>query len=99
MTRYLKVLKPITSDEQYENAERLVKNFLADGGDGENLQNKLKDFAETTDNWVGLLFGPPSDPLDCYCYCYFGREVGREVNKAKAIVSPVCIFTLEGFSC
>jgi len=49
---YLNVLKPITTTEQFEKAELLVHNFLSKGGEGDNLQNKLHDFAQETDNWV-----------------------------------------------
>lgn len=49
---YRKVLKPITSDEEYDKADQLIHQFLTSGGEGETLQRKLIELAETTDNWV-----------------------------------------------
>ncbi|XP_067937012.1 choline O-acetyltransferase-like [Watersipora subatra] len=52
LSMYLKVLRPITSDEQYENAQKLVKDFQVEGGEGETLQKRLIEFANSTDNWA-----------------------------------------------
>jgi len=49
---YLKVIKPITTESQYEHASHLVKEFQAKGGEGEKLQKLIEDLSETTDNWV-----------------------------------------------
>ena len=50
---YLKVLRPITSDAQYEKAKQLVKTFQAEGGEGARLQSRLIEISRSTDNWVG----------------------------------------------
>ena len=49
---YAKVLQPITTEEQYKNAERLIQEFLAPEGEGHGLQRKLLERAKSTDNWV-----------------------------------------------
>lgn len=50
---YLKVLRPITTDSQYENARKLAEQFQSEG-EGERLQARLTEFARSTDNWVSL---------------------------------------------
>ena len=53
MDKYLLAAKPLISDEAYENTQALVEDFIREDGEGEFLQEKLKEYAETKDNWVG----------------------------------------------
>ena len=41
--------------EQYERTAEIVKNFGKDDGEGPSLQQALKDFADSTDNWVSKM--------------------------------------------
>lgn len=40
------------SEEQYEKTKILVEEFGKAGGEGEQLQKMLKDYAEKEENWV-----------------------------------------------
>lgn len=46
------MVKPIVEDKQYNVTKQIVAEFGRKGGDGEYLQEKLKTYAETKDNWV-----------------------------------------------
>ncbi|XP_077870512.1 choline O-acetyltransferase-like [Saccoglossus kowalevskii] len=52
LEKYLQILKPILSVEQYENSRKIVEEFGRAGGEGERLQQKLLEYAETKRNWV-----------------------------------------------
>jgi len=52
LERYLASLKPVVPVAQYEQTVRTVQEFLADGGEGHVLQEKLRQFAEQRENWV-----------------------------------------------
>ena len=49
---YLLSAQPIISEEQYDVTKSIVDKFVEPGGEGEKLQEKLKEFADTVDNWV-----------------------------------------------
>ncbi|CAH1795027.1 unnamed protein product [Owenia fusiformis] len=50
--RYLLAIQPLVSDEQYDKTAKLCRDFLESGGLGEELQEKLLDIADESDNWV-----------------------------------------------
>ena len=52
LEKYLLCIKPLVSDDQYENTKRLVEEFNSPGGKGELLQRKLEAYAEKQENWV-----------------------------------------------
>ena len=52
---YNKVLRPITTHDEYTEVDKLIQDFLTPGGEGETLQNKLIQHSHSTDNWVRTL--------------------------------------------
>lgn len=49
-------MKPVVSEEQYNKTEVLVADFGKQGGEGDFLQQKLKEYAERKDNWVMKIY-------------------------------------------
>ena len=52
MDKYLKAIRPLVDEEDFEYTEDLVKNFSKPKGDGEVLQNLLLEKMKTEKNWV-----------------------------------------------
>ncbi|XP_070545343.1 choline O-acetyltransferase-like isoform X2 [Ptychodera flava] len=52
LEKYLNILKPVVSEEQYRRTSQIVEEFGKSGGEGERLQEKLLEYAETQTNWV-----------------------------------------------
>ncbi|KAI8998120.1 acyltransferase ChoActase/COT/CPT [Gaertneriomyces semiglobifer] len=51
--KYLKTLKPILSEADYARSEKLVKEFVAPGGKGEQLHKRLQERAATSStSWL-----------------------------------------------
>ncbi|KAJ0004761.1 hypothetical protein NQD34_010975 [Periophthalmus magnuspinnatus] len=49
---YLRCVKHLLTDEQFNKTQTIVQQFSAPGGVGELLQQKLKERRDKTDNWV-----------------------------------------------
>ncbi|XP_066303697.1 choline O-acetyltransferase-like isoform X4 [Branchiostoma lanceolatum] len=49
---YLKVVRPLVSDDKYEETKRKVEEFGKPGGVGDMLQEKLLEYSQTKVNWV-----------------------------------------------
>ncbi|CAH1246488.1 CHAT [Branchiostoma lanceolatum] len=49
---YLKVVRPLVSDDKYEETKRKVEEFGIPGGVGDMLQEKLLEYSQTKVNWV-----------------------------------------------
>jgi len=47
----LKSLRLILSDEEYQKSEQVINDFVAPGGIGPDLQDRLMEHAKTTKNW------------------------------------------------
>ncbi|XP_042207020.1 carnitine O-acetyltransferase-like isoform X2 [Homarus americanus] len=52
LNRYLKTVKPLVTDEEFQLTEQIVKKFVAPEGIGSKLQKKLLERAKSTDNWL-----------------------------------------------
>ncbi|XP_077999459.1 choline O-acetyltransferase-like [Glandiceps talaboti] len=52
LDKYLQILKPILTAEEYAKSSATVEEFGRPSGEGEQLQDKLLDYAETKINWV-----------------------------------------------
>jgi len=52
LSKYLLCIRPIVSNDHYERTRQFVEEFKKLGGTGEQLQKRLLEYAETTDNWV-----------------------------------------------
>ncbi|RNA01379.1 choline O-acetyltransferase [Brachionus plicatilis] len=52
LEKYLRCLMPILSEEAYDRTEKIVGDFIADGGIGEKLQQVLIKESEIKENWV-----------------------------------------------
>jgi len=52
LENYTELIQPILTQAQYAKTKDVVKEFGKPGGEGETLQNKLREYAETKDNWV-----------------------------------------------
>ncbi|XP_071808591.1 choline O-acetyltransferase-like isoform X1 [Asterias amurensis] len=51
LVRYLQSIRATVSREQYDRTENLVREFGKTGGQGEYLQEKLLEYAESVTNW------------------------------------------------
>uniref|UniRef100_A0A5K3EUB8 Choline O-acetyltransferase n=1 Tax=Mesocestoides corti TaxID=53468 RepID=A0A5K3EUB8_MESCO len=52
LTRYLGVVAPIVDEVTFERTRRLVRDFIRSGGEGDEIQAQLKDYAKTQINWA-----------------------------------------------
>uniref|UniRef100_A0A8C5PFY5 Choline/carnitine acyltransferase domain-containing protein n=1 Tax=Leptobrachium leishanense TaxID=445787 RepID=A0A8C5PFY5_9ANUR len=52
LSRYLRSLQPLVTDEEMESTEELMQKFLHPGGQAEELERQLQRRAERTDNWL-----------------------------------------------
>ncbi|KAJ8681333.1 hypothetical protein QAD02_017120 [Eretmocerus hayati] len=49
---YLRSLQPLLNEVEYKNTERVVNEFIKEGGLGRRLYTKLLERYEKTDNWM-----------------------------------------------
>ena len=54
LIRYLDLVHPVVSSEDYEKTKSLAKEFGEPGGIGEVLQVKLIENAKIKENWVEI---------------------------------------------
>ncbi|KAM9323769.1 choline O-acetyltransferase [Gastrophryne carolinensis] len=52
MEMYLKCMKHLVSEDQYQRSKVIVEKFMMPGGQGEMLQQKLLERREKTENWI-----------------------------------------------
>ncbi|KAG5326030.1 CACP acetyltransferase, partial [Acromyrmex heyeri] len=50
--RYLRSVKPLLTDNEYKNTERIVSEFIINTGVGPRLHAKLLERYQNTDNWM-----------------------------------------------
>ncbi|KAM6956193.1 choline O-acetyltransferase [Aplochiton taeniatus] len=76
---YMRCMKHLLTEEQFKRTQRIVEEFGAPGGLGEELQNKLMARRESNANWV-------------YDYwlndMYLNNRVALPVNSSPAMVFP-----------
>ncbi|MBN3302747.1 CLAT acetyltransferase, partial [Amia calva] len=76
---YLKCMKHLVTEEQFKRTKTIVEKFGAPGGTGEQLQKKLQEKREKTDNWV-------------YDYwledMYLNNKLPLSVNSSPVMVFP-----------
>ncbi|XP_074647611.1 choline O-acetyltransferase-like [Tubulanus polymorphus] len=86
LDKYLQVLQPVLSEEEYERTKKIVDEFGREGGEGEILQEQLKKFAETKDNWV----------VDWWLKdMYLDIHLPLPVNSNPGMVMPRMLFNAE----
>lgn len=52
LDRYLRLVLPVVSKKDYERTKKIVEEFGRPGGEGEQLQALLEQYAKTKVNWV-----------------------------------------------
>jgi len=52
LQKYLKAIRPLVNDYEYQKTLVAVEEFGKPNGVGEKLQRKLEERAKTHDNWV-----------------------------------------------
>ena len=52
LDKYLKTVRPLINDDEYENTKNLVETFGKKDGYGEHLQQKLLEHAKRKENWL-----------------------------------------------
>ena len=52
LSKYLDTMEAVMRVEDFERMRSIVQKFGAEGGEGEKLQEMLKEFAENQDCWV-----------------------------------------------
>ena len=55
LTKYLRSLKALVDDDEYESNQKIVEEFGQVGGVGEKLNKIIQERAKTHDNWVSYL--------------------------------------------
>nr|CAH8819306.1 unnamed protein product [Trichobilharzia regenti] len=79
LDRYLRLIAPVVSKEDFERTKLLVDEFGKPGGEGEELQNLLKEYAATKLNWVTEWW------LDDM---YLGNPLPLPINSSPGMVFP-----------
>ncbi|VDO98870.1 unnamed protein product, partial [Schistosoma margrebowiei] len=77
LDRYLRLIAPVVSKEDFERTKLLVEEFGKSGGEGEELQNLLKQYAKTKINWVlanGYLFSHSFISRQCTITLLFVKQ-------------------------
>ena len=54
---YLRTLRPLLTEEQYQETRKIVTQFGAPGGPGELLQSRLLERSKNKANWVNITLG------------------------------------------
>jgi len=54
LQKYLKAMRPLLNDDEYQKTLLAVEEFGKPNGIGEKLQSQLEKRAKTHDNWVRL---------------------------------------------
>ena len=52
LQKYLKAMRPLVNDSEYQKTLMVVEEFGKPNGVGEKLQRKLEERAKSHDNWV-----------------------------------------------
>ena len=52
LEKYLRAIRPLVSDEEFEKTSKAVQEFGSKHGIGIKLQKALEERAKTHDNWV-----------------------------------------------
>ncbi|XP_032683795.1 carnitine O-acetyltransferase-like isoform X2 [Odontomachus brunneus] len=81
--RYLRSLKPLLTGTEYKNTEKIVYKFISDSGVGPQLQAKLLQRYQNTDNWMREWW------LEA---AYLGYRAPAIVNSSPGTVGPPIIF-------
>lgn len=81
--RYLRSLKPLLTDKEYANTEKIVREFVHDDGAGPRLHTKLLEKYQITDNWM----------KDWWLQAaYLGYRAPVIVNSSPGTVGPPLTF-------
>ena len=56
LQKYLKAIRPLVNDEEFEKTSKAVEEFGKENGIGEKLQEMLEKRAKLQDNWVCSIF-------------------------------------------
>ncbi|XP_026825041.1 carnitine O-acetyltransferase isoform X2 [Ooceraea biroi] len=81
--RYLRSVKPLLTDQEYENTEKIVGEFVRDGGAGPRLHTKLLEKYQNTDNWM----------KDWWLRAaYLGYRAPAIINSSPGTVGPSVTF-------
>ena len=57
LQKYLKAVRPLVNDEEFEKTSKAVQEFGKKDGIGIKLQKELEERARTHDNWVSSKIG------------------------------------------
>ncbi|XP_015604100.1 carnitine O-acetyltransferase isoform X2 [Cephus cinctus] len=79
MERYLKSLKPLLTESEYRNSEKLANDFIKDDGPGIMLHKKLLERFEKTENWMSEWWLQKA---------YLGYRAPVIVNSSPGTVGP-----------
>lgn len=101
-TKYLKTVKALVLPEFYQQTEKNVAEFIKPGGDGERLQERLKDRASKHKNWVYewwnedayFAYRVPVVPYVSYFFSYKDQPttLTHPVKRASAIIQAALEF-------
>lgn len=88
--KYLKLVLPYLTSEQYKETEAKVNSFLK-GGVGEKLQSRLQEYAKTQDNWLALWWDDYAylsyrDPVVPFVSYFFAhKDVNNAIGKDQLL--------------
>ncbi|XP_023220921.1 choline O-acetyltransferase-like isoform X2 [Centruroides sculpturatus] len=102
LQRFLEGIKTIVTEEEYKEAENLVKEFQNPGGEGEKLQNFLKEYAEKNDDyltrvWTEEMYLNNRLPLPIYTnpFILLPKQNFRGDNDRFSFIAKFIIFCLK----
>ncbi|XP_067127382.1 choline O-acetyltransferase isoform X1 [Centruroides vittatus] len=102
LERYLTGIKAIVDSEQFNHTKSLVNEFQKPGGTGECLQDLLKKYAGTADNWVTgfwlddmYLKNPLSLPVNSSPFFMLPKQAFNTTNEQLSYVSKFVVFSLK----
>ncbi|KAM4636173.1 choline O-acetyltransferase [Discoglossus pictus] len=79
MDMYLRCMRHLVTEEQYRKSKANIEKFLAPGGLGETLQQKLLERREKTENWVHQYWLEDM---------YLTNRLPLPVNSSPAVIFP-----------
>lgn len=78
LDRYLGSLRPVISEQQYNNTLEIVKDFMRH--QGPQLQRDLKEYANKCQNWVSVMLVLVANDNKRKCF-YYAIKIDRERHR------------------
>ena len=98
--KYLLLVQPLLSEEQFKSTTSKVQDFIKAGGVGEKLQLRLEEFAANpkVDNWLAewwddyayMLYRDPVSPYVSYFFAH--KDVHNKIGKDQLLKATLLAY-------